>query len=120
MSRMQDPGTPDASAAPWPPSSERLETLVEMAILGAYDEAEQCVGFLAMLEDHLSLPFETTVFGLPVTVESVDLTDADAIVAICRYGAARRVFPVLDLPLPSPPPAGAEWIEAYRYWASGR
>jgi len=24
----------------------------------------------------------------------------------------------LDLPLPSPPPAGAEWIAAYRHWAT--
>jgi hypothetical protein len=23
---------------------------------------------------------------------------------------------VVDLPLPAPPPAGAEWIEAYRRW----
>ena len=25
--------------------------------------------------------------------------------------------PILNLPLPSPPPTGWEWIEAYRYWA---
>jgi hypothetical protein len=25
-----------------------------------------------------------------------------------------------DLPLPSPRPAGAEWIEAYRRWSGGR
>ncbi|MFK4035944.1 hypothetical protein ACI2LC_09120 [Nonomuraea wenchangensis] len=24
---------------------------------------------------------------------------------------------ILDLPLPDPPPAGAEWIRAFRRWA---
>ncbi len=27
---------------------------------------------------------------------------------------------VLDLPLPEPPPKGAQWIAAYRRWAGGR
>jgi hypothetical protein len=27
---------------------------------------------------------------------------------------------VLDLPLPTPPPEGWEWIEAFRHWAGGR
>jgi len=29
----------------------------------------------------------------------------------------RQEIPVLDLPLPDPPPAGWEWIAAYRQWA---
>ncbi|MCA1672630.1 MAG: hypothetical protein LC799_10650 [Actinobacteria bacterium] len=28
----------------------------------------------------------------------------------------RQVISILDLPLPTPPPEGAEWIDAYRYW----
>jgi len=72
-----------------------------------------------MLEDNLALPFETKVLGLPVTVERIDLTDADEIVAICRHGRSRQRVPILDLPLPTPPPGGAEWIEAYRHWARG-
>lgn len=27
-----------------------------------------------------------------------------------------QALPILELPLPSPPPEGAEWIEAYRQW----
>jgi len=50
-------------------------------------------------------------------VERIDLTVADQIVAVCRRGAKRQWIPILDLPLPQPPPAGAEWIEAYRRWA---
>jgi len=54
-----------------------------------------------------------------VTVEMVDLTDADEIVVVCRREGVRQRIPVLDLPLPDPPPEGWEWIEAYRYWARG-
>ena len=72
-----------------------------------------------MLEDNLALPFETEVLGVPVTVERIDLTDADEIVVICRRERRRQTIPILDLPLPMPPPAGAEWIEAYRHWARG-
>ena len=72
-----------------------------------------------MLEENLVLPFETDVLGVRVFVERIDLTDAEEIVAICRRGSDRQAIPVLDLPLPSPRPAGAEWIEAYRCWARG-
>ena len=50
----------------------------------------------------------------------VDLNDADEIVAICRRGRQRQLIPILNLPLPDPPPAGWEWIEAYRHWARGQ
>lgn len=72
-----------------------------------------------MLEENLAVPFETEVLGVRVTVERIDLTDADEIVAICRRGRNRQKVPILDLPLPTPPPVGAEWIEAYRHWARG-
>ena len=39
------------------------------------------------------------------------------IVAICAHGKHRQAIPILDLPLPDPPPDGTEWIAAYRRWA---
>jgi hypothetical protein len=38
-----------------------------------------------------------------------------------RISKARleEMIPTLDLPLPTPPPDGAEWIEAYRQWRGG-
>ncbi|MDP3773813.1 MAG: calcium-binding protein [Gemmatimonadales bacterium] len=101
----------------WPPSKRRLEELVEEALVDAYGEAEQRTGLFTMIEEHLALPFETEVLGVTVTVERIDLTDE--LVAICRRGKQRQPIAILDLPLPSPPPAGAEWIAAYRYWARG-
>jgi len=97
----------------------QLEALIEEAIIDAYGESEQRVGFLTMLQEHLAVPFATEILGTPVRVERVDLNDADEIVAICRRGRERQMIPLLNLPLPSPPPAGWEWIDAYRHWVRG-
>lgn len=97
----------------------QLEALIEEAIVDAYGDSEQRVGFLTMLEEHLTVPFITAILGVAVRVDRVDLNDAEEIVAICRRGQQRQSIPILDLQLPSPPPAGWEWVEAYRHWARG-
>lgn len=99
-------------------SSERLRALIEEATVDAYGDDEQRVGFFTMLEDHLAVPFEAVVLGVPVTVESITMTDADEITAVCVRGKQRQRIPILDLPLPSPRPKGWEWIEAYRHWVN--
>jgi hypothetical protein len=73
-----------------PLSKARLKELIEEAVVDAYTEEEQIVGFLTMIE-----------------------------VAICRRGNTRQKVPILDLPMPVPAPAGAEWIAAYRRWRRG-
>jgi len=100
-------------------SKARLEELVEEAIVDAYNESEQIVGFLTMIEDNLTVPFQTEVLGVSVTVEKVDMTDDDQIVAVCARAGQRQEIPIVSLPLPSPPPEGWEWIAAYRYWRRG-
>lgn len=102
-----------------PPSKRRLRALVEEAIVDAYSESEQRTGLFTMIDGHLALPFDTEVLGVTVSVQRIDLTTADEIVAICRRGGKRQSIPILDLPLQKPPPAGAEWIEAYRLWSKG-
>jgi hypothetical protein len=99
--------------------TRQLEALIEEAIIDAYDESEQRVGFLTMLEEHLAVPFATEILGTAVRVDRVTLNDADEIVAICRRGRERQMISLLNLPLPSPPPAGWEWIDAYRHWVRG-
>ncbi|MBI4164266.1 MAG: hypothetical protein HY508_00860 [Acidobacteria bacterium] len=101
-------------------SKTKLRALIEEATVDAYGESEQAVGFYTMIEDNLKLPFQTEVLGMEVTVEAVDMTDDDQIVAICRRGNKRQRIPILDLTLPAPPPRGAEWIAAYRTWLRGR
>ncbi len=100
-------------------SRARLDELVEEAIIDCYNESEQVTGLYTMIEDNLAVPFETTVLGAPVTVVRVQLTSRDEIVAVCRRAGTRQSVPLLDLPLPSPPPAGSEWIAAYRHWLRG-
>lgn len=101
-------------------SKATLALLVEEATVDAYNDAEQAMGLFTMIEEHLTLPFETVILGVSVMVERVDVTDANEVVAICRRDRERQTIPILDLPLPSPAPSGSEWIAAYRYWARGR
>lgn len=96
-------------------SKAKLDALVAEAIVDAYDEDEQLMGFAALLDDNLDVPFETTVLGVQVTVKGITHT-SHGIVACCVRGKHRQPIHILDLPLPEPPPKGAEWIAAYRHW----
>jgi hypothetical protein len=95
-----------------------IDRLLEEATADCHDESEQVTGIYTMIGNDVEFPFETQVLGTAVVVEGIDLTDRDEIVAICRRGRERQRIGLNDLPLPSPPPAGAEWIAAYRHWAN--
>jgi hypothetical protein len=101
-------------------SEPELDTLIEEATVDAYEESEQTVGFHTMLIERLEMPFKTELLGVEVTVEQVDLSDDDQIVVVRKRGKLRQRIPILELPLPKPPPKGSEWIDAYRRWARGR
>jgi hypothetical protein len=98
----------------------RLDTMIEEAIVDAYTEYEQVIGFHATIEMHLNLPFETVVLGVAATVKKVKVTVTGEIVAVCYRGPERQTLSILELPLPDPAPAGWEWIEAYRRWVRGQ
>jgi hypothetical protein len=93
-----------------------LDRLVEEATVDCYNESEQSAGLYAMIDEYLVMPFETLVLGAPVVVERVELDLCNEIMAVCRRGRERQRISLLDLLLPSPPPAGVEWIAAYRHW----
>src|SRR2546427_12911408 len=101
-------------------SPGKLDEMIEEATVDAYGESEQIVCFLTLLEERLKLPFKTDVLGVEVTVERLDMTEDEQIVAVCSRGKSQQPVPILDLTLPDPPPEGAEWIEAFRRWARGR
>ena len=98
-------------------SPARLDELIEQATVDAYGDHEQFTAFLTVIEDEVAFPFRTQVLGAEVTVERVDQNRAGGIVAICARGDHRQVMALVDLPLPDPPPKGAQWIAAYRRWA---
>lgn len=99
--------------------NSELDALVAEATVDCYNDGEQVTGLFTMIDEHLALPFETVMLGVPVTVTEVDLDGGDRIVARCVRDGAQQWISVLDLPLPSPAPGGAEWIAAYRHWRRG-
>ena len=101
-------------------SKARLDELVEEALVDAYGESEQVTGFYTMMENDLRLPFETEILGMTVIVEGIDITEDHQLVAVCRKDKSKQRISLSELPLPSPLPKGAEWIDAYRYWRTGK
>ena len=59
-------------------SARRLEALIEEAIIDAYGESEQRVGFLTILEERLAVPSTTETLETPIRVERVDLNGPPA------------------------------------------
>jgi len=110
------PPRPPSAPKPRSLTNAEYEKMVEAATVDAYGEAEQATGWHCLLEEHLEMPFETEVLGVAVRVEKIDQLDNATIVAVCRRGHHRQTVPLLDLPMPKPPPEGAEWVEAYRRW----
>ena len=101
-------------------SLAKLDEMIEEATVDCYNESEQVCGLFTMLEDNIAVPFVTSLLDVEVTVERIDLNDAEEIVAVCKRGSKRHRVPILDLSLPKPKPDGSDWIEAYRRWAKWR
>ena len=97
-------------------SPDRLQEMIAEVTADAYDEDEATMGFFSLLEEEIAFPFETVVLGVPVTIERLTETSR-GIAVIAARGATRQAIAIEALPLPSPPPPGAEWIEAYKAWA---
>lgn len=101
-------------------STSRLDRLIREAVVDCYNESEAVTGFVTRIEDNLGTPFVTNLLGLEVVVDGVELTREESIVALCRHGRFRQAVPILQLPIPKPPPRGVEWIDAYRRWVGAR
>ncbi len=90
--------------------------MIEEATVDCYNDQEQVTGLFTMLDEHLDVRFDTEPLGMSVTVWRVDLIVAHEIVAICHRDGHKQTIPILDVSLPTPPPDGAECIDAYRHW----
>ena len=96
----------------------KLEDLIHRAVLDAEDDEEQQMAFYEALEEHLRFPFKTGLAGHPMIVQGLTVGEDDEILAVCLRGGEKVGIPLLDLPMPKPPPKGAEWVEAYRLWVA--
>jgi hypothetical protein len=94
--------------------SAKLDQMIEEAVIDVNDDYEQRAGFYTMVKDNLAIPFQTNVLGVEVTVEGVEQTDDEQIVAVCVHGNSRQRISILELPLPTPP-----WYAGIRNYASG-
>ena len=88
--------------------------------MDAYGESEQATGWFTIIDQHLAVPFKTVILGVEATVAKIDITNDDRIVALLSREGSSVTIPILDLPLPTRLPKGAEWVIAYRRWASER
>jgi Calcium binding len=100
-------------------TSAQLDELIEEATVDCYDEEEQATGFFAVIEDNLALPFTTRILGVDASVAAIEMDNDGRIKAVCERTGEQQRIDLIDLPLPSPPPSGAEWIAAYRRWVEG-
>ena len=88
----------------------RLDAMIEEAIVDAYTESEQAVGFHATVEQHLQLPFETLVLGVAVTdsmLRGWTIGSPDAVRAWAAFALLLGGFIVYaTFPKASPPGSG--------------
>jgi hypothetical protein len=101
-------------------TARQLDKFIEEATIDCYNEEEQASGFFAMIEENLALPFATRVLGIEVSVVAFEMDNDGSLKAVCEHGGQRQRIGLTDLPLPSQPASGAEWIVAYRHWVRGQ
>lgn len=98
-------------------SCAALDALIAQATVDCYNDSECVTGFYTTLDEQLATPFQTVVLGVDVTVVGIDLAYDEQIMDVCTRGPSTQRIAILELPLPTPRPEGAEWVEAYRRWA---
>jgi hypothetical protein len=98
------------------PSSPRLDRMIAEAVVDAYGESEQIIGFCTMLEDNLVVPFDTEILGVEVTVQGSDMSDYEQIVAGCSRGRSGQRVPILNLPLPAIHPTVRHFAHSASPW----
>ncbi len=97
-----------------------LDKLIEEATVDCNNEEEQASSFFTMIDENLTLPFVTQVLGVEASVVAVEMDNDGSLKAVCEHGGNRQRISLTDLPLPSSPPTGAEWIAAYCRRLHGR
>ena len=69
----------------------RLDELIEDATVDCYNESEQIPGLFTMMEENLVVPFKTTLLGIEVTVDRIDLI-SETSAALSAGAAPAKVY----------------------------
>ena len=97
----------------------RLNELIEEATVDCYDEAEQHMGLMNMVEENVVCPFKAKVIGEEVEVVELRAPESGfGLDAMCRYKGKDYRIDLGSLEWPRQKPKGFEWVEAYRAWLS--
>jgi hypothetical protein len=98
----------------------RLEALLAEAIVDCYDEEEEFVGVLTILDEQLVFPLQARALGDDVTVIGLNHDRSDlrrGIVARVRKAGQEYNVALSELEFVNPDATSAEWLEVYRYWS---
>lgn len=103
-------------------SEERLQELLEEAIVDCYDEEEEFMGVLITVDENVNWPLHAHLAGMPVEVlglsESASSTRR-GIVARIRRDGKEYTASLTDLTFGPMDESSAEWLAMYRWWAEG-
>ncbi len=99
---------------------EVLERRIEEALVDAYHEDEEFLGFLYTLENKLRFPLQAHILGEMVEVVGLDERASESrrgVVAVVRKGKRKYRVSLLDLDIDATG-TNREWLDAYRLWVS--
>lgn len=96
---------------------ERLRALIEEATVDCYEQAEEHMGLVTMIEENVACPFPARVIGEDVEVVSLEAPGRGfGLNAVCRYKGKEYRVDAGSLEWPKKKPEGFEWVEAYLAW----
>ena len=98
----------------------RLRELIEEATVDCYDETEELIGLLTMIQDNVGCPFRAKVIGEEVTVTGFEWPEHHrSLFAVCERNKKKYQVDLTSLEWIEPRPEGFEWVEAYFMWLEG-
>jgi hypothetical protein len=96
---------------------KRLQALIEEATVDCYNEDEEHVGLLTMIEDNVVCPFRAKVIGEEAEVTGFEWSKGRCgLFAVCQYKGKKHRADINSLEWIEPRPKGFEWVEAYWAW----
>lgn len=101
----------------------KLEALLAEATAHCFDEEDEFWGMFSALVRGLSFPLQATVSGEAVTLTGLDghTSDLEAgVMAQAQVGDEEKSVHLGEVELVDADATSAEWLAAYRLWASKR